>query len=127
MYYQKQGTDFLTKTKTKMKVEFVEHDFYFDDDKEARDIYRITLTRNGKRYSFKFGQSIANTGTEPTAYDVLACLTKYDPYSFENFCADFGYDLDSRKAEKTFKMVQKEFENVQRLFGDVIEKLQEIQ
>ena len=36
---------------------------------------------------------------EPTAYDVLTCLTKFDPHAFESFCGDFGYDMDSRAAE----------------------------
>lgn len=65
---------------------------------------------------------------EPTAYDLLSCLTKYDPGTFENFCADYGYDTDSRKAEKTYKEVMKEWENVSRIFStDELEQLQEIQ
>ena len=62
----------------------------------------------------------------PTAYNVLACLTKYDPGTFANFCAEYGYDTDSRKAEKTYFAVQDEFQNVQRLFGDSIDALSEI-
>lgn len=182
--YQKQGTDFLTDTKTKMTVDYIGYDFYFDDDKEKRDIYRITLERNGKKYSFNFGQSINRSNKKdkleqlrkelkritnfsmplwqnkitgelrttdkqltnkiclslfhtsfdyfsknwtPTAYDILACLTKYDPYTFENFCAEYGYDLDSRKAEKTYHAVKEEFYKVESLFSDVMEQLQEIQ
>ncbi len=64
----------------------------------------------------------------PTAYDVLACLTKYNPGSFENFCSEFGYDTDSRKAEKTYNAVKEEYMNVCSLFNDTeIEALQEIQ
>ncbi len=63
----------------------------------------------------------------PTAYDVLACLTKYDVGTLENFCGEFGYDLDSKKAEKTYSAVKKEFADVQRLWTDSeIELLQEI-
>ena len=40
--------------------------------------------------SARFGQSIANAGQTPRAYDILTCLTKYDPGTFENFCSDFG-------------------------------------
>jgi len=61
----------------------------------------------------------------PTAYSVLACLTKYDPGSFENFCSEYGYDADSRRAEKTYKAVVDEYNNVSRLFSD--EELQEMQ
>jgi len=64
---------------------------------------------------------------EPTMYDVLTCLTKYDPETFENFCSEYGYDEDSRTAERTYKAVCKEYEAVDRLFSDVMEELQEIQ
>ena len=41
---------------------------------------------------------------EPTAYDVLACLDiLYADCNFDCFCSDFGYDTDSRQAEKTYK------------------------
>jgi hypothetical protein len=65
---------------------------------------------------------------QPTAYDVLACLTKYDPGDFENFCVDHGYDTDSRKAEKIYNAVCNEFKNIQALYNDVeIDLLSEIQ
>jgi hypothetical protein len=54
----------------------------------------------------------------PSEYDLLSCLTKYDPGTFENFCADFGYDADSRKAEKTYKNVLKEWRDVSSVFDD---------
>jgi hypothetical protein len=64
---------------------------------------------------------------QPTAYDVLACITKYDPGAFENFCADFGYDTDSRRAEHTYQAVQKEYRNAARFFTEAeLEKLQDI-
>jgi hypothetical protein len=64
----------------------------------------------------------------PSEYDVLACLTKYDPGTFEYFCNDFGYDTDSRTAENIYKAVLNEWKNVCILWTDrEIEKLQEIQ
>lgn len=52
----------------------------------------------------------------PSPYDVLACLTKYDPGTFENFCGEFGYDTDSRRAEQVYFAVQKEWSKVRRFF-----------
>jgi hypothetical protein len=126
--YEKQAADFMTKTGATMKVDYLKNDYHFDGDKETRDIYRITLKRAGRRYSFNFGTSLTDTktNTAPTAYDVLACLTNYDPGDFANFCASYGYDEDSRKAEKIYKAVLKEWAGVERLFSDVIEELQEI-
>ena len=126
--YNKQAIDFLNATSTSFDVVFKKHDFYFPDDKEQRDIFRIILKNKLHTYRFNFGQSIANTGITPKPYDVLACLTNYDPGTFENFCSDFGYDADSRKAYKTYKAVMKEWKNIELLFTpDQIEKLQEIQ
>lgn len=70
----------------------------------------------------------SDTIVQPSAYDLLSCLTKYDPGTFENFCADFGYDSDSRKAEKIHDNVVKEWEQVKSIFTEYeIERLQEIQ
>lgn len=63
---------------------------------------------------------------QPTAYDLLACLEKNDPGTFEDFCGEFGYDTDSRKALETFLAVGKEWAGVRGLFGDVLPALQEI-
>lgn len=125
--YQKQAEDFLKETNTSFKAVYEDYREYFPGDKQCREVYRITLKRKNKgSYTFTFGQSIANSGQEPTPYDVLACLTKYDPETFENFCSEFGYDTDSRTAKRTYKAVVKEYAGVMRLFDDVIEKLQEL-
>lgn len=125
--YQKQATDFLKATGTTFTSTYKTHDFYFTDDKETRDIYICVLKNSKHRYRFTFGQSIANTGSHPTAYDVLAGITKYEVGSFENFCSDYGYDVDSRKAYKTYKAVMKEWKNVELLFTtEQLELLQEI-
>ena len=66
-------------------------------------------------------------GKAPSEYDVLACLQKYDVGTFEEFCGEFGYDTDSKKAEKTYLAVKNEFDMVQKLWSDKeIEELQEI-
>ena len=112
-----------------IKLTVISEDYgrYFDDDTQSRNIFKLRLSRKGKSYTFKFGQSIAAGSTPPTMYDVLACLTKSDPGSFEDFCDEFGYDTDSRRAEKTYKAMVKEWKNVNRLFGDILEELYEIQ
>lgn len=64
---------------------------------------------------------------KPTAYDVLACMTKHDPGTFDDFCSDFGYDEDSRTAERIYFAVQKEYTQLCRLFtAEQMEELQEI-
>lgn len=128
MNYTKQASEFAQKTGTKLAViGEPEYRKYFPDDKQARYVFKLRLTRNRKRYTFNFGQSINDGTKEPTLYDVLTCLTKYDPETFENFCSEYGYDTDSRSAERTYKAVCKEWAAVERLFSDCLEELQEIQ
>jgi hypothetical protein len=57
-------------------------------------------------------------GKEPSLYKILTCLTKYDPGTFENFCGEFGYDEDSRSAEKTYNAIKEEYMNMCKLFND---------
>jgi len=125
--YNEQATAFLNWTDTAFTAEFKEHSAYFDDDKERRDIYTCILKNQRGRYRFTFGQSIASMGKIPAAYDVLACLQKYEIDTFDNFCGEFCYETDSRKAYKTYKAVKREWENIDKLFtGEEIELLQEI-
>lgn len=63
---------------------------------------------------------------KPRIYDILSCLQKYDPGSHEDFCSDFGYNPDSRKGLDTYLAVQLEWHNVERLFGDCLDELCEI-
>jgi len=90
-----------------------------------------TLKHVKFRASGEYGSLGGLTITEPkapTAYDILTCLTKSDTGSFEEFCSEFGYDTDSIKAERIYKLVLEEWSNVQRIWTDTeIEKLQEIQ
>lgn len=64
----------------------------------------------------------------PNEYDVLACLEKCDVGTFEDFCLEFGYDEDSRTAERIYLAVIKEYKDLTRIFTEEqIEKLIEIQ
>jgi len=125
--YQEQVTKFLKDTDTKFEAKYFAYAYYFPQDKEQREIYKITLKTPKGSYTFKFGQSIASQGKKPTPYDVLSCLTKYDVGSFEDFCGEFGYDTDRRTTKRIFKAVVKEWENISRIYTtEQIALLQEI-
>jgi hypothetical protein len=75
----------------------------------------------------KHGYILKGKMCAPTAYDVLVCLTKSDPGTFEEFCGDMGLDQDSRCAEETWRAVMDEWVRVRRFFSaDELGKLQEI-
>jgi len=125
--YDIQAEKFLRDTNTKFKAKYYDYAYYFPQDDTKRAIFRVTLKTPQGSYTFKYGQSLKNQSETPTAYDVLACLTKYDVGSFEDFCSEFGYDTDSRTAERTFKAVVKEWENISRIYTEEqIEAMQEI-
>jgi len=127
MNYQQQANDFATATGTKLKINSSKYGNHFAGDEQKRFIFNCTLTRNGKKFTLDFGQSIAAEDTPPSMYDILTCLTKYNPETFEDFCSEYGYNEDSINALNTYKAVKREFNGVNRLFNDVLEELQEIQ
>ena len=129
--YKKQSSDFLRATKTNIRSKFLKYDYHFDGDKDKRDIYLITISRNNKSFSFNFGQSLYLSGSgeiSPDSYDILACLQKDEIGDFQDFCDDFGYDIYCKKSKKIYKAVAKEWDNVQKIWTDAeINQLQEIQ
>lgn len=116
--YEERAEALLERLNTSLTVRFVEHGRHFYDDTDTRDIYECTLTRGNRTYTFRFGQSIANRGVEPTAYDIIACLTKHDPGTFEEYCSDFGCDLDSYTARAVHQDLRAEYIGMTRLFSD---------
>lgn len=95
--------------------------------------YRVTLSKPGKRLSFDFFGSAHDKSSgilTERAYNVLSCLSGdvTTPDTFENFCAEYGYDADSRKAYATYKRCHAFALRLRNFFtADEIEKLQEIQ
>lgn len=121
--YTKQANDFCEKYGIKITRNFIDKRANKDwDDSYERNLWEFTIKKGRKSYKSEFWDSVANSNhidpVEPSNYDLLACLTKYDPGTFEDFCVDFGYNTDSRKAEKTYKAVVKEYESLCRVFGD---------
>lgn len=123
---------FMQKNGVKMYIKFIGKVYNPWNEEEWanwHNKYKVVIKRNNKQMTVNFYDSVHNTqnGIEPTEYDILACLTKYDVGSFEDFCGEFGYDIDSIKALKTYKAVVREYNNVTRVFGDIIEELEDIQ
>lgn len=130
--YEENALKFMQKNGVKMHIKFMGKVYNpWNEEKWANwhNKYKVIIKRNNKQMTVNFYDSVHNTqnGIEPTEYDILACLTKYDVGSFEDFCGEFGYDIDSIKALKTYKAVVREYNNVVRVFGDIIEGLEEIQ
>lgn len=123
--YQKQANDLLAKFGIKFSAVFQRHDLHFVGDEHTRDIFTCRLQRGKDYFTLSFGQSTSNSDSKgsipPTAYDLLACLTKSDPGSFEDFCSNYGYDT----ARKIYRYVVNEWRKVDGFFTD--EEITELQ
>lgn len=127
--YKKMANSFAEKHGVKLSViGEPEYRHYFQDDREPRYVFKLRLSRNGKSFTFTFGQSIMAGDEKPDLYTVLDCLTIFDPGSFSEFCGNFGYSEDSKSAERIYKSVCREYKAVCRLFpeDEIIEEIFEM-
>lgn len=92
------------------------------------NVYRFTIERDGMEYSGTFYTSYNDTrdNVEPTAYDVLACVQKYEVGTYHEFCEKYRYDIYYRKSEEVYKQVLTEEIGIRRLFGDCMDELRKI-
>ena len=96
---------------------------YATDWTAGTNWYRVTLAYGRRRLTVPFGMGPALT-EEPGADDVLNCLTSdasgYENSrgSFEEWASEYGYDTDSRKAEKIYEQVKQTTAELRRFLGD---------
>ena len=90
-----------------------------DDWQRNANSYRCVFHFKGRRYSFDYWQGIG-ISHDPRVDDVLDCLlsdAQAGEQAFEDFCADLGYDPDSRRAERTWRACRLVTKNMKRLLG----------
>jgi len=128
--YDKQASEFLKRNALKMRITL-------SDSKPANwepsgHHYRVTLSGAHRRMTFDFWGSAhdAETGEDPSPYDVLACISSdaYCPDTFQDFCEEYGYEEDSIKALQTFQRCERFSKRLNEFFTrEEIEDLAEIQ
>ena len=119
---------------------------YWPDDKEPRQKIVIKITRNNQTIEFDYDMSLYDTWIlsddirsywpSPSdlkkriiakrkvkihmLYSILSCvsLDYYIPNIFEEFCAEFGYDTDSRKAFDTWQSCLVQSAKLHKIFTD---------
>lgn len=101
------------------------------DPKRPMFHWRFVLSRKDSTQTFAghfstgSGWVVKNTfGTvpkKPNATDIFSCLISdaqsVQGATFEDWASDLGYDVDSRKAEKTYRSCQDEATNLQKFLG----------
>ena len=126
MDYIKQALDFLRKTKSTLELEYVRTDFPTWDKEQKHDIYKFTLKRGERKYRGEFTTSIVETKRgvrrNPSAYDLLAGMQKYEVGTFENFCDEFGYNDQPlshyNKVMEIYDAVKTEYFALTSLYND---------
>lgn len=91
-------------------------------DKYARHFFMvITRQVNGKTIEIE-GEYSQGSGIKelPTKADyILALLTDtsgIEGQTFKDFCSNFGYDEDSRRAERIYRACMNEYEDLRKMF-----------
>ena len=89
-------------------------------DPEAAPVRTYATRKN--RMTVPFSMGFGHNGKAPEAADVLSCLasdaSSVSQSDIEEWCRDMGYDTDSRKAERTYKICQKQAGRLKRFLGD---------
>ena len=93
-----------------------------DDKMQNYNNHLVTIvnTETHKKTAFEFWGSIMKPEitTENELMFAFYCFLsdgEGSRYGFDDFCANFGYDTDSRKAYKTFKACEKSLKKAERI------------
>lgn len=133
--YTKQANDFLKRNNISFKQVDVSCGHPDWDKNNLHYCHKIRILNKNTKKSMivNFWGSVNDyyEGKETAeAYDVLACLQKYDVGTVDNFISAFGYDVDSyqeaKRIEKTYKAVCREYKAVCRVFSDCLDELCDI-
>jgi hypothetical protein len=84
--------------------------------------FRCRISHGRRSFGLYFSQGSGHTEA-PTLPEVLDCLISdasgYENYGgFEEWCGEYGYDSDSRKAEKVYRAVKRQAEQLKRTVGE---------
>lgn len=103
-----------------MKIKEVFENPNMSDPKWEAKHYQIKIENGKKSMITYFSQGIGITHM-PTLADVLDCLAtdaQCGSETFEDFCANLGYDNDSIKALNTFNAISKQSKELKELLGN---------
>lgn len=91
-----------------------------DDWQKSATGYRCRLRYQGRSYSFDYWMGSAHTEppTAPECINSLLSDADAGGQSFGDFCSDFGYDEDSRKAHANWRACIRINDAMQKLLGE---------
>jgi hypothetical protein len=112
---------FIRENHIRMTAEWADENPHMADPMPGASHYKCKLKHGRRSMTVFFSMGSAHTG-EPEPADVLDCLASdasgaENASSFEDWCSEYGYDTDSRKAEKTYRIIERQAEKLKNLLG----------
>lgn len=114
---------FIKKHRLRMESDLTDRNPNMDDDNWSRQAthWKCVIKRGRATMTVHFSQGPA-VAREPELDDVLDSLASdsasyLNARGFEDWAGEYGYDTDSRKAERTFSAVGKQVADLRRLLG----------
>lgn len=112
---------FVNKNRIRISVDYADENKNAPGWKDANH-YKVTLKMGRKSLTTYFSQGYGIQG-EPKAADVLNALASdsagFDnARSFEDWASEYGYDPDSRKAEKIYRVCERQAAKLKNFLGD---------
>lgn len=92
-------------------------------DNRDMDHWRVVLRRGRHQLTVYFSKGYGHNGAEPTVEEVLDCLASDaasvdNARSFEEWAGDFGFDIDSRKAERIYRACGRQATRLRNFLGE---------
>lgn len=118
-------------TDNSISLEIVEGPDYREDgedgDRWQHNSYKVRISYQGRRMTVPWRQGLGITD-DPNAEDVMESLL-LDAAGFENardfedWAAEYGYDTDSRQAERVYRAVESQTKKLEKLLGDDYQRM----
>lgn len=115
-----------------IKALSIEADFHNGDWGHGATHWMVTLIRPGnKKLTTEYHMGSAHTG-KPKADQVLWSLVQdaesfHSARNFEEWANEYGYDTDSRKAEQTYKDIEKIANKLHDFLGELYQEAAKIE
>lgn len=112
---------FVEENRIRIMVEWADDNPNMEGSENMNN-YKCVLKMGRKQLTVPFSMGFGLT-REPDAKDVLDCLALdsagyENARDFEDWCGEYGYDTDSRKAERTYKIIGTQSIKLKKFLGD---------
>ena len=101
---------------------------HVEDDGWEYDRWGITLHRGHRSFTTQYRSGTGHGGKAPGVAEVLRAIesdANAGDRTFEEFCDEFGYDQDSRKAERIWRACRGVGKRIRRFLGDDYRRVSE--